>query len=191
MPRTHPAGTGRILTGAVALTLSLGLAACQTGSSGPEVGADVEDLQQEVGELESGTAEDDVAAGDEQGLGEEEEQYVGEEVTISGDVTAPISASAFVMSGAEDGTSVFIEAFSQGVLIISTSGPVEVTSGEVARATGTVYEVDSGVFQKVGYTPDQEFFDAFGVADEEEFLNRFQAQPVLAAESVEVLEPAG
>lgn len=191
MTRTHRPCARGLLTGAVALTLSLGLGACQSDSSGPEVGADVEDLQQEVGELESRTAEDDVADGDEQTLGEEERDFIGEEVTVSGDVTEPISASAFVMSGAEDEPNVFIEAFSQGVLVISPGGPIEVVSGEVARATGTVYEVDSGVFEKVGYTPDQGFFDAFGVADEEEFLNRFQGQPVLAADSVEVLDPAG
>ena len=191
MTRTQPTVTRRILTAAAALSLSLGLAACQSASSGPEIGADVEDLEQEVGELESDTAEDDVAAGDDQALGEEEEQYLGEEVTISGDVTDPISDSAFVMSGAEDPPNVFIEAFSQGVLVISTSGPIEVAAGAVARATGTVHEVDAGVFQEIGYRPDQEFFDAFGVADMEEFLNRFEEQPVLAAESVEVLEPAG
>lgn len=122
MHRTRTAGptTGRRLL-ALSAVAALGLAACTSeDTAGPEEGVDVEDVQE---------AEQDVNVGvfDPQPL-------LGDEITVSGEVSEVLSANAFRIAGDEFGD--------EGLGIV-TAGPPELEGGAVVQVTGIVRERDT------------------------------------------------
>ncbi|WP_199430532.1 hypothetical protein [Qaidamihabitans albus] len=107
---------GRVAAVAVLLLSPFAVAACggDDGTAGPETGADVEDI-----------TEDDYFADD---------QYVGEEVTVSANVTEVIDPQSFVLAGEDYGD--------DSLLVLSGKDARKVQEGDVVKVTGTVREFD-------------------------------------------------
>jgi hypothetical protein len=154
MERTTHNRPRRLVTLAGAIVLSLGLAACGDESTGPEAGADVEAL---VGDAVAGV-EEDVAALDEritalegaEAVGAEDpelapigaadlaanpDQYVGQEVTVSGTVSSITGDNAFTIGGGDIG--------GDALLVTSATSVGQqqlVEQGAIVQVTGTVAE---------------------------------------------------
>ena len=130
---------------AVAAASLLFVAGCgDDDSAGSDDGATVEDITENPG-LDYDFDGDGVADGD---------QFLGEEVTVSGEVSAQINDRVFHIAGV-DGTS--------GLLVVSEEPVVDQLEGtDVVEVTGTVREVSPSTFETefgMPYDPD---YDSFG-----------------------------
>lgn len=129
--------TARTAAAALAAVAGLGLAGCST--EGPETGTDVEDISEgEV--LESSpapadgpTAEDAFVGDYDQAFSDERETYVGQQVTLSAEVSDVISDDALVIAGTAENTV-------DPLLVLYDMDQVDVEEGQVVEVTGTVQQ---------------------------------------------------
>lgn len=129
--------TARTAAAALAAVAGLGLAGC--GTEGPETGTDVEDVTEgEV--LESSPAPENApTAGDtfvgnyDQDFYDEREAYVGQEVTLSAEVSDVISDAGLVIAGTAENTV-------DPLLVLYDMDRVDVEEGQVVEVTGTVQQ---------------------------------------------------
>lgn len=110
-PPSRPRPTTRIVTVAVAAALcSVVLGACSTQeTAGPESGVTIEEIQEPQNFYEG--------------------EYLGEQVTVSAEVTDVLDPSSFELAGREYG---------EDSLLVQTAAPTEVVQGQVVRVVGTV-----------------------------------------------------
>ena len=186
----------RLATGAAIATLALGAAACESDSAGQEAGAvttsDLQSLQDQVGALEERVValEDqaaeteggqaDAAAGDETGdaaAGGDQQDIIGQEVTISAEVTELITSgdqgTAFRIGG-DNGPS---------VAVLSGSMSQQLQADDVVQISGTVQLVNRDSFEQDFGVAEGDLFD-----DPDSFFNEFSGQPAIAADNVEVVQ---
>ncbi|GAA1757147.1 hypothetical protein [Kocuria aegyptia] len=129
--------TARTTAAALAAVAGLGLGGCST--EGPETGTDVEDVTEgEV--LESSPApENNPTAGDtfignyDQDFYDERETYVGQQVTLSAEVSDVISDDALVIAGTAENTV-------DPLLVLYNMDQVDIEEGQVVEVTGTVQQ---------------------------------------------------
>lgn len=113
-------------------------------STGPEEGVTVEDVMEEPG-LDYDFDGDGQPDADE---------HLGEEVTVSGEVSAQVDDRVFHVAG-EPGTA--------GLLVVSDEPIVDrLDSDDVVRVTGTVREVAPSTFERELGVPYDEDYDSFG-----------------------------
>lgn len=173
------------VVGSLALASGLVLTGCSEDSAGPEAGAvTTSDLQRveeqlggiedRLGELESGVVEGGSAGA---AAGEEEADIIGQEATISAEVSEIITStsvgSAFRVGG-ESGPS---------VAVLSGSAPEGLDANDVVRITGTVQRVTRESFEEDFGLAEDELFD-----DPEGFFSEFEGQPAIAATQIELLQ---
>ncbi|MFC3300548.1 hypothetical protein FJV46_08645 [Arthrobacter agilis] len=171
----------RLAIAGIVAAAGLGLAGCNT--EGPEEGVDVEDISE--GEIaESSPAADPEVSGVPEaapGLGysglydqnfyDEADAYVGQEVTVSAEVTENISDDTFVIAGADD-TAV------DPLLIVEEVEVPSLNEGEVVQLTGTVQEnFDVAAAE-----------ETLGMDLEDELYADYIGEPYLSITSGEVLE---
>lgn len=121
----------RLAALSIAPMAAFGLVGCNS-TSGPEEGADVEDIVEEepvVDEADTGPY-DGVY---DQGFYDDVDTYVGEEVTVSADVNEILTPKSFTIAGTDDTT---VEA----LLVLHDTELPEVTPGLTVGVTGTVQE---------------------------------------------------
>ena len=172
----------RIGASAVLVLSVAGLAACgDDDSAGPEAGQvtteDLQALEDRVGALE----EDVGALSDGAGVGDDEaaagQDIIGQEVTISAEVSELITTSdvgsAFRI-GADSGPS---------VAVLATSPPSNLEANDVVQISGTVKLVERDSFEEDFGIAEDDLFD-----DADTFFGEFEGQPAIAADSVEVLQ---
>ncbi|MEX5302308.1 hypothetical protein [Kocuria sabuli] len=129
--------TARTAAAALAAAAGLGLAGCST--EGPETGADVEDVTEgEVLESspapENGPTTGDAFVGDyDQGFSDERETYVGQQVTLSAEVSDVISDDGLVIAGTAENTV-------DPLLVLYDMDQVDVEEGQVVEVVGTVQQ---------------------------------------------------
>lgn len=177
----------RLMAAGVFAVAGLGLAGCNT--EGPEEGTDVEDISEgEVAEsspaaeeLPEGDAAESSPANEELGAGyvgpydqtfyDEADTFVGQEVTISAEVTETLSDDTFVIAGGA-GTTV------DPLLIVEAQEIPSLDEGQVVELMGTV----------------QQGFDVaaaeeqLGIELEDELYADYVGGPYLEATSGEILE---
>jgi hypothetical protein len=188
---------GRTAGALIAAVVGMGgLAACSDDSAGAEAGGvTAEDLQQfedelagldeRVGALEEGvgadaavdplTAEDDTEA-----LFGDGESLVGQEVTVSAEVSEMVTTtdvgSSFRIAG-ESG---------DPIAVVMASQPMELDANDVVRVSGTVVQVQRDTFEEdFGIAADELFEDADAWFEAEE------GSPALSADRIEVLQEQG
>lgn len=140
--------TQKILPMLLALSLAFGATACQDDSAGPEVGADVEDVQIEE-------------------FGADPEAFIGEEVTVSGAVSEVLGPNSFTIGGGDVG--------GDALLVVSAT-TFDLNEGEVVEVTGevtadfVVADVEDDL--AIDFTPDIETFvsENYIVASEVEVI---------------------
>lgn len=190
MTTLRNAARTRLAAGAAITALAFGVTACDD-SAGPEAGAvttdDLQDLTDQIGALEErvGALEDQFAAGGEPGLGEgedmagggDQQDIIGQEVTISAEVTELITSgdqgTAFRIGG-EPGPS---------VAVLSGSMSQQVQANDVVQISGTVQLINRDTFEQDFGVAEGDLFD-----DADGFFDEFEGQPAIAADSVEVLQ---
>ncbi|MEX5302312.1 hypothetical protein [Kocuria sabuli] len=160
----------RTLAAGLFAVAGLGLAGC--GSEGPETGTDVEDITDgEVVESSPAATQDAGAmayAGDyNQDFYDESTTYVGQQVTLSAEVSETLSPDAFAIAGAVD-----------PLLIIESEEIPALDTGQVVQVTGTVQD-DFDVV-----TVEEEL----GVDLEDGVFADFEGEPYIMATSGEVIE---
>ena len=185
----------RLAAGAAIATLALGASACESDSAGPEAGGvttdDLTQLQDQVGALEErvGVLEDEFAAGAgaDAGVGTEDpaaaegqqQDIIGQEVTVSAEITELITtgdAGTAFRVGGDSGPSV-------AVLSGSASPDQELQANDVVQISGTVQMINRDSFEQDFGVAEGDLFD-----DPESFFSEFEGQPAIAADSVEVLQ---
>ena len=188
---------GRTATVLAAAVLGMGgLAACSDDSAGPEAGGvtaddlqSVEDqvagLDERVGALEDGlgaedTAVDPLAADDTDTLFGDGESLIGQEATVSAEVSEMITTtdvgSAFRIAG-ESG---------DPIAVVSASPPIEMDANDVVQVSGMVVQVQRDTFEEdFGIAADELFEDADGWFEEEE------GSLAISADRIEVLQEQG
>lgn len=136
---TRNSHVSKVVAAAAAALLTATAAGCSEDTAGPETGADVEDV----------TEEDYFGSDD----------FVGETVTLSAEVTDVLSPRSFELAGDDWG---------DDSLLVLTQQQADVQEGDVIQVTGTVEE---------GFTYDDNvdpyaLGDAgiYGAYDEENFL---------------------
>ncbi|MFI7481299.1 hypothetical protein ACH9EU_02670 [Kocuria sp. M1R5S2] len=153
----------------VLVAASLGLAGC--GTEGPETGTDVEDVTD--GEIVESPAQASEGAGEMAYEGEYNQQfqdevttYVGEQVTLSAEVSRDLTSDTFEIGGPVD-----------PLLIVEEQEelpPVE--EEQVVRVIGTVHEsFDVTVVEELGIDPVEE-------------LDAYEGEPYIRATSAEIIE---
>ncbi len=151
MNRTH--GDAPLLRGAAAAAAAVlavaGVAACSESSGGDTAGA-FETLSEELGslddritELEKGRSGSEAGPpDDEAALFTDPSGHVGEEVTVTGDVSELYdttgAGAAFRISG-EVG---------EEIPVVATDPPPDLLDDDVVRVTGTVVQVDGATFEE-------------------------------------------
>ncbi|MCZ2857308.1 hypothetical protein [Blastococcus sp. VKM Ac-2987] len=188
---------GRTAGAVIAAVVGLGgLAACSDDSAGPEAGGvTAEDLQQveddlagldeRVGVLEEGIgtdaavdplgADDDTAA-----FYDDTESYIGQEVTVSAEVSEMVTTtdvgSSFRIAG-ESG---------DPIAVVMASQPMELDANDVVQVSGTVVQVQRDTFeQDFGVAADELFEDADAWFEVEE------GSVAISADRIEVLQEQG
>lgn len=144
------------------LLSALLIAACGGESAGPEQGADVEDIQQQ----------DQTEAFDERRFFENPDDFVGQQVTVSGKVTEVLRPRAFRLSGEDVGAT---------PLLVVSAQEANVDEGQVARVTGTVRRFDIPEWVR-------EFGRDFGFDFNDPGFQEFVGRPAIVAQSVTVIE---
>ncbi len=186
---------GRTATALAAAVLGMGgLAACSDDSAGAEAGGvTAEDLQQfedqlagldeRVGALEEGVGVggDPIAAGDDtEAFFGDNQSYVGQEVTISAEVSEMVTTT-------DVGSSLRIAGESgDPIAVVMASQPTELDANDVVRVSGTVVQVQRDTFEEdFGIAADELFEDADAWFQEEE------GSVAIAADRIEVLQEQG
>ncbi|CCG02647.1 hypothetical protein [Blastococcus saxobsidens] len=201
---TRTRRAGRTAGAVIAAVVGMGgLAACSDDSAGPEAGGvSVEDLQgvedqvagldERIGALEEGLGADvgaDVGADAVDPLGADDdteaffgdnESYVGQEVTVSAEVSEMVTTtdigSSFRIAG-ESG---------DPIAVISASPPAEMDANDVVQVSGTVVQVQRDTFEEdFGLASDDLFEDADAFFEEEE------GSIAISADRIEVLQEQG
>lgn len=145
-----------VAAGAVALALLLG--GCgDDGSAGPNEGVTLDDVTEEDGlDFDTGEGEPDDA-----------DAYVGEEVTVSGEVAARINDTTFHIGD---------ESVDDSLLVFADEAIIpELSSNDIVQVTGTVREVDRDTFET-----------EFGIPWDDEYAGVGSRHAVIATE-VEVI----
>ncbi len=166
--------TTRKAAAALVAAAGLGLAGC--GTEGPEAGTDVEDITDGEVVESSAPATDDATEGAavmaydgayNQEFYDEATTYVGQQVTVSAEVSETLSPDSFAIAGAVD-----------PLLIVEDGEVPAVDEGQVIQVTGTVQENFSvtGVEEQLGVDLDDELF------------TDFEGEPYIMATSGEILE---
>jgi hypothetical protein len=132
-------GLSRIVVAGMAALLPLSVAACDEDTAGPETGADVEDI-----------TEDDYFGDDE---------FLGESVTVSAEVTDIVSGKAFEIGGAEFGD--------ESLLVVHDTAVPNLEVGTAVQASGTVRQFRYDEFVGSYDLGDPLLYEPYG---EEEFL---------------------
>lgn len=187
----HRGGRGGRRAAGVLLAAAVGmggLAACGD-SAGPEAGVTTEDLQriqddlgaldERVGVLEEGTAAGIAEPGieDPSGVFEDADSLIGQEVTVSAEVTEVMTSSdvgsAFRIGG--DG--------GEAIEVLAATPPEQLQVDDVVRISGTVVTIQQDSFeQDFGVAADELFDDASG------FFADFEGEVAISADRVQVLE---
>ncbi len=102
--------------------LLLLLAACEQQDAGAEQGATTEEVTNE---------EADCPVFTEENLAQQPECFVGQHVTVSGEVTEVFDPRSFRLGGQD---------FAEEVLLVVSANNANVSTGQVVRVTGTVRE---------------------------------------------------
>ena len=172
------------LVGGLALASGLVLTGCSSDSAGPEAGAvttsDLQNVEEQLGALDErvGALEDGaLEGGSSEAATGEEPDIIGQEVTVSAEVseiiTSTSAGSAFRIGG-DSGPP---------VAVLSGSAPEGLDANDVVRITGTVQRIDRNSFEEDFGLAEDELFD-----DPEGFFSEFEGQPAIAATSIEVLQ---
>ena len=171
----------RLVTG-LALTAGLVLTGCGD-SAGPEAGAvttsDLQRVEEQIGGLENRLAELEtgVAGGTAGAATGEQPDIIGQEATVSAEVSEIITSnstgSAFRIGG-ESGPS---------VAVLSGSAPEGLDANDTVRITGTVQRITRESFEQDFGLAEDELFD-----DVDGFFEEFEGQPAIAATEIEVLQ---
>jgi hypothetical protein len=162
------------LVGGLALASGLVLTGCSE-SAGPEAGAvtteDLQRLESQIG------AFDDRLSALEDGGAEEQPDIIGQEATISAEVseiiTSTSTGSAFRIGG-DSGPS---------VAVLSGSAPEGLDANDTVRITGTVKRISRDSFEQDFGLAEDDLFD-----DADAFFTEFEGQPAIAATEIEVLQ---
>jgi hypothetical protein len=169
-----------------------GLAACGD-SAGPEAGVTAEDLQQledDLGALEErvGVLEEPVAGDepledgapafeDEAGVFEDPEPLIGQEVTVSAEVSE-------VMTTGDVGAAYQIAGESGDPIgVIMATPPTELDTNDAVRVSGVVVRVQEDSFEEDFGVAADELFD-----DPDAFFTDFEGEIAIAADRMEVLQ---
>ena len=189
LTRTSP--RKRLVVGSALAVLALGTAACESDSAGPEAGevttSDLQALEDQIGAFDErlGALEDQFAAGGadveageaEAELGAEQQDIIGQEVTVSAEVSELITStdvgSAFRVGG-DSGPS---------VAILATTPPEGLDVNDVVQISGTVQVINRDSFEDDFGIAETDLFD-----DPDAFFEEEEGQPAIAASSVEVLQ---
>ena len=189
---------GRTAAALVAAAIGMGgLAAC-SDSAGPEAGAvttedlqEIEDdlgaLEERVGVLEDGLPDADAPVDpvnpadpvieDEDGVFEDAQALIGQEVTVSAGVSEVITTtdvgSAFRI-GNETG---------EPIAVVNASPPAQLEVDDVVRVSGTVVTVQRDTFEQDFGIAADELFD-----DPDAFFSAFEGEVAIAADRMEVLQ---
>lgn len=154
-------------------TFSVLVTACGDDGAGPEEGVTVDDL----------TTEDDYPEGLGPGLGDGEDElfidaaeYVGEEVTVSGEIVAQINDRTFHIAAEDQPDPDISPDGVPSLLVLGPPSMVEVDADDVVRVSGTVVIVDR---DNVGST---------GLDIAEDDLSPLLDKPAIVADRVEVLD---
>jgi hypothetical protein len=185
---------GRAVTALAAAALGMGgLAACSDDSAGPEAGGvtaedlqqfedDLRGLEERVGVLEGGVgADEDMAGGAEDAaFYGDSESYVGQEVTVSGEVSEMVTTtdvgSAYRIAG-ESG---------DPIAVVMSTPSADLDANDVVRVTGTVVQVERDTFEEdFGLAAEEVFDDADAWFEEEE------GSIAISAERMEILQAQG
>ncbi len=159
----------RLLLLPFAWILALGvLSACDTEGAGEEQGADVEDVTEEG--VEDQEALDDEVGDEAAGIIDDPESFVGEQVTVSGEVNKVVGNNAFRIGGKDLG--------GEPLLVVSSKRS-NVSQDELVEVTGTVREFDLA-----------ELENDFGVDLDDDAFTRFEGEHVIVADNVD-RSPAG
>lgn len=166
----------RLMAAGIFTVAGLGLAGCNT--AGPEQGTDVEDISEGDIAESSPAAEETVAepmpgfAGPyDQTFRDEADAYVGQEVTVSAEVTETLSDDTFVIAGAA-GTAV------DPLLILEMEEIPPLDEGQVVELTGTVQKG----FEVVAAE------EKLGIDLEDELYADYEGEPYLEVTSGEIIE---
>lgn len=155
-----------------------GLTAC-ADSAGPEEGVTTEDLtsinddvaalEDRIAELEAGMAVDPAA--------EEQPEVVGQEVTVSAEVSEVITSNdaggAFRIAG-DEGPS---------VAVLATTPPDDLDLNDIVQVTGTVVMVQRDTFEEDFGIAEDELFE-----DPDSFFEETEGQPAIAATEIDVID---
>lgn len=171
------------LVGGLALASGLVLTGC-SDSAGPEAGAvttsDLQRVEEQIGGLEDRLGELEggaVAGGDSAAATDGEADIVGQEATVSAEVSEVLTSndtgSAFRIGG-ESGPP---------VAVLSGSAPEGLDANDTVRITGTVQRIMRESFeQDFGLAEDDLFDDVDG------FFDEFEGQLAISATEIEVLQ---
>lgn len=156
------------------------LGACgDDDSAGPDAGVtveDLEDLESRVGVLEDRIAgfEDDADFGADDDASDQND-LLGQTVTVSAEVTRVVDDHSFVLSGEGPDLPEFEDFganIGEGVLVVSTDAPA-VSAGDVVQVVGEVRQ-----FTLTGFEND------LGIDLDDDLYIRFQQQVALLADQV-------
>ncbi len=183
---------GRTAAALMAAAIGMGgLAACGD-SAGPEAGGvttedlqgiedDLSALEERVGVLEDAPTDADAPVDpvveDEDGVFEDAQALIGQEVTVSAGVSEVITTtdagSAFRI-GNETG---------EPIAVVSASPPAQLEVDDVVRVSGTVVTVQRDTFEQDFGIAADELFD-----DPDAFFSAFEGEVAVAADRTEVLQ---
>ncbi|MEJ5914630.1 hypothetical protein [Pseudokineococcus sp. 1T1Z-3] len=161
----RPAARALVAAGG-ALTLGLGLGACST--SGSEEGASVEDVQEDSADVDEPATDYAYDGVYDSAFSDDQDSYVGEEVTLSADVNEVLSDSAFTIAGTGDTT---VGEF----LVVDSASTSGLEPELTVQATGTVMEA----FDVVTVEED------LGVDLDDDLYSDWEGQNYLMATSVD------
>jgi hypothetical protein len=187
----HPAtiSRSRLLSGLLLLLTATLLSACGDRGTGAETGADVEDINEEdvveedvveaepeevepepepEADSESASESASEPAADE--VFADPESYLGEQVTVSGQVSEVVDANSFRIGGEDVGGE---------ALLVTSADQANVEPDQNVQVTGTVQQFNLG-----------EFEDEYGFDYDEGLYGDFEGEPVIVADSVEPLAGA-
>ena len=190
--------TRRASVAAAAVVALGGLTACGSDSAGQEAGAvttsDLQEIEDQLGGLDErlGTLEEGLGGGlgegegegvaeggDDEGLFTDPESYLGQEVTISAEVselyTTTDVGSSFRIAG-ESG---------EPISVISASPVEEIDSNDVVQVSGTVQQVNRDTFEEDFGIVDEDLFD-----DVDGFYADEEGQLAIAADQIRVTQEA-
>lgn len=183
-PHTPPVRT-LAASAAVAAVLGGGLAACggsDRADAGEVAAADLHEVQDDLAVLEDRVGRLEGREPSSQEMSNTEKaDLLDREVTVNGEVSEVITASAMGIVVRVDGGSV------PSVAVLADAPPKELDQGDVVQISGTAHRVDRDSFE-----------DDFGIAasdlfeDPHTFFRYAEGQPAISVTRIEIVqEPAG